>query len=264
MEDAYAVAITPDYAFFGLYDGHGGKDVSSFVARTLHTHLGALNNTRNIATEATTVENVIQDAFKSTQKNIPHTIAECQGSTAVVALIHNNSLFIAHIGDSRAILASGNTVTLASSDHKPDRPDEIERIEKIGGKVVGGFPFGVARVANKRVGGLAVSRAFGDKSYEPYVIQTPEIVTKKLDRTDSFLILACDGVWDVINNQEAVNIINNSLTTAPGNYKQAARILRNTAFGKGSTDNISVMVINLEPFLTRNGQKKFCKIGLPH
>ena len=97
-----------------------------------------------------------------------------------------------------------------------------------------------------RVNGiLAVTRAIGDKALFPYVIPNPEIGEKTLTSDDDFLILACDGVWDVIDNQQAVDIVK-IILRQQNDYGKAADALKNAALERGSTDNISVMVVNLK------------------
>lgn len=81
-----------------------------------------------------------------------------------------------------------------SEDHVPKRPDELERIEKMGGVVVS------VHEQERVMGELAVSRSFGDRFYKPYVSATPEIYKYKLDKmTNKYIILASDGLWNVIN-----------------------------------------------------------------
>jgi len=89
------------------------------------------------------------------------------------------------------------------------------------------------------MGYLAVSRAIGDHEVSPYVSQTPTIHTSTLSKTDKFIVLACDGLYDVLTDQEVVDIVHNNP------IEKASTILRETAYLLGSSDNISVTVINL-------------------
>merc|ERR1712004_455450 len=109
-------------------------------------------------------------------------------------------IWCANLGDSRAVLSRDGRALALSLDHKPDRDDEAERIESAGGFV-----------SFRRVlGRLAVSRAFGDAEYktgkggsEPLVIAKPEIRVEKVTANDEFLLLGCDGLFDVFGSQEA-------------------------------------------------------------
>ena len=87
-----------------------------------------------------------------------------------------------------------------SKDHKPHLFEEKTRIENLGGEIYhDGYDW--------RVGDLSVSRAFGDMDAAPYVTHKPQIFKYNLKKTDKFLICACDGLWDVIDDQEAVNLV---------------------------------------------------------
>ncbi len=112
------------------------------------------------------------------------------GSTATVAVIKNAKIFVANAGDSRAVLCRDGEAIPLSKDHKPSRQMKWQRIIKA---------FGLCDVVlGDRVQGvLAVSRALGDKVLNPYVIPEPEITQTRVDPQHEFLILACDGVWDV-------------------------------------------------------------------
>lgn len=182
------------------------------------------------------------------------------GSTAVSALIVNQTIYLANIGDSRAVLCSNGKAIDLSNDHKPSREDERQRIEKLGGKVI---HYGTWRVQ----GVLAVSRAFGDRRLKAYVSAEPEIKQWSLQDGDDFLILASDGVWDVLSSQTAVDIVKASLcengtdssstngimTGASNDIKEAARRLTNHAYSSHSMDNITSLVINLSFYRSQQG-----------
>ena len=232
MEDAHNILITPDHKLFGLYDGHGGDKVSNYLADHLNQ---AIHNDK--ALSANPIQ-ALEQGYLAIHNNLTSEWAETQGSTAVTALIQNGTLYVANAGDSRAVLCSNGNAIALSDDHKPNRPDERQRIENGDGLVV--FYQGCWRVQ----GILALSRALGDKQLAPHVIAQPEIKAHTLTRDDQFLILACDGVWDVLNNKQAVDIVQASL--AKGNTPtQAAHALITAAYQRGSTDNISALVVTL-------------------
>lgn len=122
-----------------------------------------------------------------------------------------------------------------SIDHKPNREDERQRIEEAGGAVVWAGTW--------RVGGvLAVSRAFGDRLLKRYVIADPYIVDERVENEDDALIMATDGLWDVVSNQEAASLIKDIKDP-----EKAAKRLTDEALNRGSNDNISVVVVKFTP-----------------
>ncbi len=137
---------------------------------------------------------------------------------------------MANIGDSRAVLVGGaSTVERMSYDHKASDKAEIERIHRDGGTV-----------AFDRVGGaLAVSRAFGDHALKKDgVIAKPFIKKHVIRPTDRFLVMASDGIWDVLEDQDVGKLCRDDLST-----KEIAQLIIRTALDGGSTDNCSCLVI---------------------
>ncbi len=152
------------------------------------------------------------------------------GCTATTAILVGRRLVTGHVGDSRAVIGEGGTATPLTSDHKPNRPDERSRIEKVGGTVV--------HAGTWRVGGvLAVSRSFGNRQLKQWVVSHPEIREDLMHSTTSCVILASDGIWDVVDNQEAINIV-----AKYEDAEAAAKALATYAYERGSYDNISCVV----------------------
>ncbi|CAN6270945.1 unnamed protein product [Urochloa humidicola] len=189
------------------------------------------------------------------------------GSTAVVAVLVRGRVVVANCGDSRAVLCRRRGTAAAlpvqlSDDHKPNRPDELARIQAAGGRVV--FNNG------HRVRGiLAMSRALGDRMLRPEVIAEPEITVTDRTPEDECLILASDGMWDAVSNEIACSVARQCLqdgnpdaptddavaATREGpaagpepaaRCSNAASLLVRLAFGRDSWDNISVVVIDLQ------------------
>lgn len=160
------------------------------------------------------------------------------GTTAVAVFTRGtDQIYVAHAGDSRAILVhSSGQVTVLTSDHKPNRPDERKRIQELGGSVV--F-WGVWRVE----GILAVSRAIGDRMLKPFVVADPEVKQHSRTQNDRFLIVASDGLWDTVSNEDA-----GALVMAHDDVQVAAKRLMDEAYSRGSMDNICVMVIDLREY----------------
>jgi serine/threonine protein phosphatase PrpC len=155
------------------------------------------------------------------------------GSTAITALVRGRTLWVANAGDARAILVSGSTAIAMSEDHKPNRESERRRITQAGGTVV--F-MGCWRVN----GVLATSRGFGDRELKKVVSAEPEIRHRTLTEGDDYLVLASDGIWDVLSNQIVAEIV-----ARAGGCRAAATAVTEEALRRGSMDNVTAVVISL-------------------
>lgn len=266
--------------FFGVYDGHGGSQVANYCRERVHIALEEeLKVVKQELVKGTTNDNVqigwektftncfrkVDDEVggKASRNGDPSDVTsepiapETVGSTAVVALICSSHIIIANCGDSRAVLFRGKEAMALSNDHKPNREDEYARIEAAGGKVIqwnGHRVFGV----------LAMSRSIGDRYLKPWIIPEPEVTFTARAREDECLILASDGLWDVISNEEACEVARkriliwhkkngggNVAVERDGNgvdpaAQAAADYLAMLALQKGSNDNISVIVVDLK------------------
>ncbi|KAF7488466.1 Putative protein phosphatase [Sarcoptes scabiei] len=137
--------------------------------------------------------------------------AKESGSTAIVAIIRANTVYVGNIGDSRCVISRNGKAIDLSQDHKPEDKIEKDRILNAGAEIIDG------RVN----GGLNLSRAFGDHIYktkedlsdrEQMIVALPDIETFEIDwDSDQFLFLACDGIWNSMNSQEVVDFINERL-----------------------------------------------------
>ncbi|URE15507.1 hypothetical protein MUK42_12113 [Musa troglodytarum] len=281
--------------FFGVYDGHGGSQVADYCRERIHHVL--IEQLRNCARDLrsntcddwkkqwerafiscfqqvddevggkVTEGNLGSSDDKSKDENFSDAplmpiAPETVGSTAVVAVICSSHIIIANCGDSRAVLCRGKQPVPLSVDHKPNREDEYARIEAQGGKVIhwnGYRVFGV----------LAMSRSIGDHYLKPWIIPVPEVTIVPRCREDECLILASDGLWDVMSNEEVCDIARrrillwhkkNGIVASPVNHRgeeadpaaqAAADCLSKLAIQKGSKDNITVIVVDLK------AQRKF-------
>lgn len=226
--------------FFGVFDGHGGKKVSHYLRNNLPSFFTTkFKKNIFIKNEAfTKYTNQVYDLLQNNLKEKHPRAVEYCGSTACVG-IHSKEddkqyLWIINVGDSRAILCNkdGKSVQL-SIDHKPNLPEEKKRIESLGGKIT--FD-GV----DWRVKTLSLSRAFGDLDCCPYVTHLPHIIKHKISSKDKFLIIACDGLWDALTNQQVVEYIRDlQFSGFNGNF---AKKLADYALEKGSYDNITVII----------------------
>lgn len=158
------------------------------------------------------------------------------GATAVACIVRRSGssryVYTANCGDARAVLCHDGRAVRLSKDHKAGDSEEVNRIAAAGGFVVRGRVMGV----------LAVARSFGDYVLKDYVTAEPFTSTTRIDTTCQFLIAACDGLWDVIDDQEAVDMIR-EYATSETKQRSAGKHLVSAALERGSTDNITVMVV---------------------
>ncbi|XP_069153360.1 probable protein phosphatase 2C 45 isoform X1 [Solanum lycopersicum] len=262
MEDYYETSISEVdgqmVAFFGVFDGHW-KSKCWILSASLHrghlrltfishftSHGGSrtaeyLKNNlfKNLSSHPDFIKDTksaIVEAFKQTDVDYLNEEKGQQkdaGSTASTAVLLGDRLLVANVGDSRVVACRDGSAIPLSIDHKPDRSDERERIEQAGGFIIWAGTW--------RVGGvLAVSRAFGDKMLKPYVVADPEIQEEEIDGVQ-FLIVASDGLWNVLSNEEAVTIVQDIKDA-----EAASRKLIEEAYSRGSSDNITCVVVRFE------------------
>lgn len=221
-----------DSSLYGVYDGHGGSKAAQFCKERLLKYVVESEDFDK------DVNTALFKAFQRTEEEFIEMARKqrlMDGTTAVVALIHAGRIVVANAGDSRGILVQkGGKVRPMSFDHKPCREDEGKRIRALGGRVV--F-WGRWRVE----GVLAVSRAIGDINLKPYVTAEPELEEHKMDDNDMYLVLASDGLWDVMKNEEVGKFV-----LKCQDFPCIARDLCHEAALMGSTDNITVLVIDLK------------------
>ncbi|XP_076924383.1 putative protein phosphatase 2C 75 [Bidens hawaiensis] len=262
--------------FFGVFDGHGGHHVSALCKDNMHVimseELTRVKSTSGVEPEAlwkTAIDRSFErmDAMALTlcqcnglENNLDvcrhHPRLSVVGSTAVVVLLTQEYIVAANCGDSRAVLGRNGKAVPLSVDHKPDRADERARIEALGGRVT--FAANVARVD----GVLAMSRAIGDRFLKRVVTSVPEFVFMKRDSEDISLVLASDGLWDVVSSELCCELVHKcQQEDLKGNLglvaqmavhgggslytMAAAALLVRLAMGRRSTDNISVIVVDL-------------------
>ncbi|KAE8077874.1 hypothetical protein FH972_016392 [Carpinus fangiana] len=249
------------YDFFGVYDGHGGPHVARACEERFHGVMveevgGDPGRDNDEGVEYW--ERVMEGCFGKMDEEVRgNGVGKTVGSTAVVAVVGEEEVVVANCGDSRAVMYSGGVALAMSKDHKPDRLDELNRIEAAGGKVIN---WNGQRV----LGVLSTSRSIGDHYLRPYVISKPEVTVTKRSDKDEFLVLASDGLWDVISNEVACQVVKRCLD---GRMRQnsleaeneslaarAAAVLAELAMARGSKDNTSVIVVDLRKpkgFLTQ-------------
>ncbi|XP_061956808.1 probable protein phosphatase 2C 76 isoform X1 [Populus nigra] len=232
MEDFFDVKNTTidgqRVCMFGIFDGHGGSRAAEYLKEHLFENLlkhpQFITDTKLALSESYQQTDVdFLDSEKDTYRD--------DGSTASTAVLVGDHLYVANVGDSRTVISKGGKAIPLSEDHKPNRSDERKRIESAGGVVMWAGTW--------RVGGvLAMSRAFGNRMLKQFVVAEPEIQEQKIDEEFELLVLASDGLWDVVPNEDAV-----SIARTEEEPEAAARKLTEAAFTRGSADNITCIVV---------------------
>ncbi|XP_029081158.1 integrin-linked kinase-associated serine/threonine phosphatase 2C isoform X1 [Monodon monoceros] len=245
-------------SYFAVFDGHGGIRASKFAAQNLHQNLIRKFPKGDVISVEKTVKRCLLDTFKHTDEEFLKQASSQKpawkdGSTATCVLAVDNILYIANLGDSRAILCRYNeesqkhAALSLSKEHNPTQYEERMRIQKAGGNVRDGRVLGV----------LEVSRSIGDGQYKRCgVTSVPDIRRCQLTPNDRFILLACDGLFKVFNPEEAVNFILSCLEdekiqsregkpAVDARYEAACNRLANKAVQRGSADNVTVMVVRI-------------------
>ncbi|KAL8461230.1 hypothetical protein ACS0TY_032629 [Phlomoides rotata] len=217
-----------ELGLFAIFDGHMGHEVATYLQDYLFDNILMQNDFW------THTENALKNAYRATDKKImdPSLQLGNGGSTAVTAiLINGQKLVVANVGDSRAIISRKGVAKQLSVDHEPSREKKL--IESKGG-FVSNLPGDVPRVD----GQLAVARAFGDKSLKRHLSIEPDTAVEMIDGDVEFVILASDGLWKVMSNQEAVDSIRSIKDS-----HSAAKHLIDEALSRKSKDDISCIVV---------------------
>ncbi|PHT60540.1 putative protein phosphatase 2C 28 [Capsicum baccatum] len=214
---------------YAIFDGHSGHEVAEY----LQSHLFD-----NILSEPEFWRKPVtafKMAYRSTNDHILENVVGARGgSTAVTAiLIDQKYLVVANVGDSRAVLIRRGKVKQITVDHEPEKEEEKDLVESKGGFVIK-MPRNVPRVD----GQLAMTRAFGDARMKDHITVEPSVTIEKIDRDTDCIILASDGLWKVMSNEQVTECIRGI-----ENGKTAAEELITEALESGSCDDISCVVV---------------------
>lgn len=240
---------SPARHLVGIFDGHGGPKCAELCASMFPSLFAdalrspnsqKTKDTRNYLHPQSSMA-AMRQAFNRLQRHALQLQLD-DGCTAITTLFSYGSIVVASVGDCRAVVFRRDESYLALSwDHKPFDSSEYLRIRRLGGFVT----------EEQRVNGvLATSRAIGDTSLQPYVTYEPQLTSYTTSSDDLFLVVACDGLWDVLSEEDVFNIA--SKCSSPF---EAAAQLRDCAYNIGSTDNITVVVAAL-PAETPDWQSK--------
>ncbi|KAJ6915085.1 protein phosphatase 2C 22 isoform X1 [Populus alba x Populus x berolinensis] len=260
MEDVYIRAdnFMSDYglknatdgpnAFYGVFDGHGGKHASDFACYHLPRFIA---EDEDFPVE---VESVIASAFLQTDSAFAEACsldaALASGTTALAALVVGRLLVVANAGDCRAVLCRrGNAIDM-SNDHKPACSKERKRIEASGGYVYDGYLNGLLNVA-RALGDWHMEGLKGSGSDGGPLSAEPELMTRQLTEEDEFIIIGCDGIWDVFRSQNAVDFARRRLQEH-NDPVMCSKDLVDEALKRKSGDNLAVIVVCFQSEPPRN------------
>lgn len=225
-----------------LCDGHAGEECSKFVVaelpNILQYTLEDISKTDDIIKSITKVIFELDNKFKKYN--------DSSGTTCVCGLFIDDIMYVINIGDSRCVIGNNTGVVLSTIDHKPSLEKEKTRILKNGGQVMN---MDTSRVyINTNVYGLAISRVIGDLHYKgkQIVVCNPDIYKRQILQTDEFMILASDGLWDVITSEQASQFVRNHLANNKLSLTQISKKLVLHAYNIGSADNITVVICKIK------------------
>ncbi|KAJ4955940.1 hypothetical protein NE237_012723 [Protea cynaroides] len=256
-------------AFYGVFDGHGGPDAAAYVRKNAirfffeNADFPDLSEAGDVLLGE--VENSMRKAFLLADLALADdsTVSSSSGTTALTALIVGRLLLVANAGDCRAVLCRKGEAIEMSQDHKPIYPTERRRVEELGAFVDDGYLNGV----------LSVSRALGDwdmkfpRGSPSPLIGDPEFQQVELTEDDEFLIIGCDGIWDVMSSQHAVSVVRRGLCRHD-DPEQSARDLVMEALRLNTFDNLTVIVVcfsspeyYMEPSPPRERKLKCCSLS---
>ncbi|XP_044508326.1 protein phosphatase 2C 57 [Mangifera indica] len=262
------------FSFAAVFDGHGGVSSVNFLRDELYKECVAALQGGSLLSgkDYNVIKQALEEAFQNADKKLLNWLEmnaeeDESGATATVMLVGKDMLFIAHVGDSCLVLSRSGQAETLTNPHRPYGSNkvslqEIRRIREAGGWI-----------ANGRIcGDIAVSRAFGDirfktkknemlkkgvdegrwsekfvsrvKLNKDLVIAWPDIFQIDLGSDAEFILLASDGLWDYMNNSEAVTFVRNQLRQH-GDVQVACEALAQAALDRRSQDNVSIVIADL-------------------
>ncbi|GAA6020584.1 hypothetical protein JCM10207_008676 [Rhodosporidiobolus poonsookiae] len=253
MEDAHAGILSlgdeqdgKKTSFFAVYDGHGGSTVAKFAGDTVHHRLAANESFKKRDFEAS-----LKRAYLETDEDLranPDFRGDPSGCTAVSAIVTPElNIICANAGDSRAVMSVGGEAKPLSFDHKPTNQGETSRIVAAGGFV----EFGRVN------GNLALSRAMGDFEFkqnnnldaeQQIVTVDPDITVHEATKEDEFVVIACDGIWDVLTSQQVIDYVRLAISqekplTAICEELMDRCLAPDSDWGGVGCDNMTLMVV---------------------
>lgn len=278
IEDFHTIHLNENHQFYGIFDGHMGNIASKFSASSFYNEVEERLSTVDKEIKSSNsdwkwkekVKLNMEQSFYNLHEGIleaidssPTGVMREAGTTATILHVTDSAVVIANVGDSRAVLSSWNydgsiervTGIQLTVDHVASCPKEQGEVIERGGYI--SKSGGIDRVN----GSLAVSRSLGDVKLAPYLSQIPHVLALTKDEVHKrcgndqsisdlgnheipcFVIVASDGLWDVVDNQEAVEFVAQVLREKNASYQTAAQLLTQEAYVRGSSDNIGVLIV---------------------
>ena len=261
------------FYFFGIYDGHGGNGCSLYLKENLHNYIQefSVNGIKRAIYESEN-EFLTKRALDENDN-----LCDSSGSCGIIAMIKKNQLIISNTGDSRIVLYKNGKIFFVTKDHKPDSDTEKERIKNAGGQIyqspsiVPIYQNGKKLSLPWRVlpGRLSVSRTFGDieaklerfGGKKGVITPYPDVTEIELNNEFDFMVIGCDGIFDVLSNEDLFDIWNivlkerkmdeNTFRNMEKNNEididhlcgDFAGLIIKSALAKNSFDNVSCIVI---------------------
>ncbi len=279
--------IWPKISYFSIFDGHGGETCSSFLKNNFLNYLIEDKNFPNDIKESLiNTINKVEKEFNKRYVDIKNNNIDFSGSCALILLIIENKIYIANVGDSRAIMSleNGKKYRSLTIDHKPNNPKEYERIIKIGGKIYIDQEEDIRDINKLKVINnesefdkyfdepniiyriypchLAVSRSIGDikakdtsfGGIHDEIISTPDIYIIDISSNIDFIIMGCDGIYDNLSNFDIIDSAWFTINHVAKERKYDINLISldicnmiiKNAMDKLSSDNLSVIVITFE------------------
>ncbi|KAI8644576.1 phosphatase 2C-like domain-containing protein [Parasitella parasitica] len=254
MEDAHTHILNYENtgaSFFAVFDGHGGANVAKYSSKNLYRIVMESDDFKKEK-----FKDALRKGFLQIDQDLradPEYEHETSGCTAIVALLtKNNDLYVSNAGDSRAIICSDGQAIPLSEDHKPGNPKETERIEKAGGHV----EFGRVN------GNLALSRALGDFDFkkakvpaeEQAVTADPDITVRTITDKDEFMVLACDGIWDCLSNEQVAAYVRKHVANNVSLEEICEKLMDSCLADSTSTGGVGCDNMTVEIVAFLNGQ----------
>ena len=251
MEDYHCInpclsKENPSHSLFAIFDGHSGNEVASFLSsnfsKFLSKEISKIKFTLNHKENSKNLTLAIKNSFELIDESISNNknIKDDVGSTGTIIFFYRDKsvptttkrvLICANVGDSKGFLIKKNEIIQMTKDHTCKDKIEVERIRKQGGVVFQGRVFGT----------LMLTRSFGDKEMKKYgVMATPDCFSKQINEEDLFAVIASDGVWDVISQDDLFEMSKTKMSS-----EEFSKKIIKTAKERETRDNVSCIVIKL-------------------
>ena len=236
MEDAHFLDLNfanECWTYAGIYDGHGGRFAARYASERLHEIF------RDRLLSGFSPQKAFIESYEAISEELK---TQDSGTTAVNFLIRNKEIFTANVGDARAIIISNKGFSQLTIDHRLDNLAEKQRIEKMGGHIR--YPY-----VYRGYQGLMPTRTIGDQYFKSIgIIAIPSVSEYKISRDDLILLAACDGLFDVMTNEEAAYFARKSPHPGP-----LLEVLKNEVlFNRLGTDNITIIAVSLQTKLAQS------------